>query len=68
MQDTIKRTVKFLIGLTVTFAVANYFAPDRNIIVYNCNEITMDFPDVVKEECKRIKEKKWKQQKTLLTI
>lgn len=68
MQDSVKRTCKFIIGCIAVFSVAYYFAPERSTLVYNCNEITSDYPDAVIEECQKIKEKKWKPQKTLQTI
>jgi hypothetical protein len=68
MQDTTKRTLNFIIACSAFFGSAYYFAPARSISVYDCNEITPDFPDAVIEECHIIKEKKWKQQKTLQTI
>lgn len=68
MQDTVKRTLRFIIGCTIMFSVAYYFAPERSISVYDCNDISPVYPDSVIEECQKIKEKKWKQQKTLQTI
>jgi hypothetical protein len=68
MQDTTKRALNFIIGCSIAYASAYYFAPERSISVYDCNEVTPDYPDAVIEECHRIKEKKWKQQKTLQTI